>query len=152
MPPDAQTYCVVNYAQYNLPHLLRCALTAGVSPDTRWGVDNVPVLCIAAECGSERALEALLTGRANVALADSEGWTAVHSAAYNGHAPCLRLLLDAGAPKAAKNEKGWTSLHLAAQEGHRECCSLLIAAGCDVDACTDQLVTWSTLLGMAIWV
>jgi len=122
MPPDAQTYCIAKYAQHNLPHLLRCALTAGVSPDTRWGEKDTPVLCIAAEFGSERALEALLVGRANVALANSEGWTATNWAAYTGHAPCLRRLLDAGAPKAAKNEKGWMPLHFAAQGGHAECC------------------------------
>jgi len=134
MPLEAQMRCIVNYAQCNLPHLLRCALTAGVSPDMRWGERNTPVLCIAAECGSDRALEALLTGRANVALADSEGWTAAHFAAYKGHADCLRRLLDAGAPKDAKEEDEWTPLHLAAQEGDAECCSVLFASGCAVDA------------------
>jgi len=141
MPPEDQTRCLAKYAQHNLPHLLRCALTAGVSPDTRWGEDNVPVLCTAAEAGSERALEALLVGRTNVTLADSKGWTAAHWAAYKGNARCLRLLLDAGAPKDAKEEEEWTPLHLAAQEGEAECCSLLLAAGCCLDARTDQLAT-----------
>ena len=134
MPPDAQTHCIAKYALRNQPHLLRCALTAGVSPDTRWGVDNSPVLCIATECGSKHALEALLVGCANVALANKKGWTAAHSASYFGHAPCLRLLLDAGAPKDAKTEQGATPLHLASLEGHAECCSLLIASGCAADA------------------
>jgi len=134
MPPDAQTLCIASYAQNNLPHLLRCALTAGVSPDTRWVEDNAPVLCIAAQRGSKHALEALLVGHANVALADSKGWTAAHKAACFGHAPCLRLLLDAGAPKDAKEESGFSPLHHAAQEGHAECCSLLISSGCSLEA------------------
>jgi len=92
------------------------------------------VLCLAAERGNNRALEALLVGRANVALADSKGWTAAHWAAGKGHAPCLCLLLDAGAPKEAKAELEFAPLHLAAQEGHAECCSVLISSGCDVDA------------------
>jgi len=134
MPPDAQTFCIAKYALHNLPHLLRCALTAGVSPDTRWGEENLSLLCIAAERGSDRALEALLVGRANVALADSKGWTAAHLAAYFGHAPCLRLLLDAGAPRDAKDKEGDTPLHYAALEGHTECCSLLISSGCSLEA------------------
>ncbi len=32
-----------------------------------------------------------------------DGWTALISAAYKGHADCLRLLLDAGADMNAKN-------------------------------------------------
>jgi len=138
MPPDAQTFCIAKYAQLNLPHLLRCALTAGVSPDTRWGERDAPVLCLAAERGNDRVVEALLVGRANMALADREGMTAAHWAAYRGHAPCLHPLLDAGAPKETKTEGGSTPLRLAAQEGHAECCSLLLAAGCAVNAGCDR--------------
>jgi len=130
-----QALCIARYAQYDLPHLVRCALAAGVSADTRWGKHDTPVLCIATQNGSARALKALLDGRANVALADKElGLTAVHAAAFLGRAPCLRQLLDAGAPKEAKDAVGFTPLHFAAQEGHAECCSVLIASGCVLDA------------------
>jgi len=141
LPPDGQTLCIVKYALHNLPHLLRCALTAGISSDTRFGENNTLVLCLAAKRGKERALEVLLVGRANSALADSKGWTAAHFAAFKGHAPCLRLLLDAGAPKDAKAEEGWMPLHLAAQEGHAECCSLLLASGCNINAGNDVQTT-----------
>jgi len=105
MTADDQTHCILKYTLRNLPHLLRCALTAGISPDTRWGESNTPVLCIAAELGNERALEALLVGRANVALADSKGRTAAHWAAYKGHAPCLRLLLTRARPGLPRLKK-----------------------------------------------
>jgi len=92
------------------------------------------VLCIAAESGSERALKALLDGRANHALANKKGWTAVHIAAYFGRIACLRLLIDAGAELEAKANGGFTPLHFSAQQGHAECCSLLLAVGSDANA------------------
>jgi len=74
LPPAGQALCIRNYALCDLPHLVRCSLEAGV--DTRWGELDVPVLSIAAHEGSERALKALLDGRANLALADKKLWTA----------------------------------------------------------------------------
>jgi ankyrin repeat protein len=130
LPAAGQALCIARYAQLNLPHLVRCALDAGITADTRLGEDDTPVLCIAAEQGSARSLKALLDGRANLALADKEGMTAAHKAAFYSHAPCLRLLLAAGAPKEAKTSQGFMPLHVAAQEGHAECCSMLIASGC----------------------
>jgi len=51
MPPKNQTFCIAQYAQRNLPHL--CAArqrrgAASFSPDTRWGEQDAPMLCIAA--------------------------------------------------------------------------------------------------------
>jgi len=107
------------------------------------------VLCIAAQNGSERALKALLDGRANLALADKKGMTAAHWAALKGRIACLRLLIDAGAQLEAKTSSGgFTPLHLAAQEGHAECCSLLLAMGSDANACTTAL--GDTALSVAI--
>jgi len=134
LPPASQVQCIVNYAERDLPHLVRCALVAGVSADTRWGEQDTPVLSIAANSGSERALKALLDGHANHALTDKRGRTAVHEAAHFGRAGCLRLLIDAGAHLEAKSYRGFAPLHHAAQEGHAECCSLLLAMGCDANA------------------
>jgi len=134
MLPASQAQCIASYAQSDLPNLVRCALTAGISADVRWGEYDEPVLCIAAQEGSERALKALLDGGANVNLADKSGNTAAHPAAGLGHAPCLRLLLDAGANLEAKNADGYTPLHHAAREGHAECCSLLLSKGCNANA------------------
>jgi len=109
----------------------------GISADTRWGESDMPVLCIAAQEGSEPALEALLDGHANLALTDNKGWTAAHQSAACGRTNCLRLLIDAGAQLEAKANGGFTPLLLAAQLGHAECCSLLLAMGSDANARND---------------
>jgi len=156
LPPTSQAQCMKYYAQYDLPHLVRCAFDAvchcssgslsvsllagalfaqGVSADVRWGDYDMPVLCVAAQAGSERALKALLDCGANVALADKKGDTAALHAAGFGRAVCLRLLLDAGANIEAKNTGSLTPLGAAAHNGHAECCSLLLAAGCAPNSC-----------------
>jgi len=101
----------------------------------------VPVLCIAAQEGSEQALKALLDGRANPALACKRGFTAAHDAAFIGRTACLRLLVDAGAQLEAKANSGFTPLHCAAQDGHAERCSLLLAMGIDINARNNYGVT-----------
>jgi len=139
LAPASQVHCIVNNALCDLPHLVRCALEAGVSADTRCYEDDTPVLSFAAQSGSEHALKALLDGRANHALVDKKGWTAAHDSAYEGHTGCLRLLIDAGAQLTAVNDAGYLHLHLAAQEGHAECCSLLLSRGSDANARTTGL-------------
>jgi len=160
LPPASQALCLMNYAVCDLPHLVRCALEAvchccgagssasvslpagalfaqGISADTRCGEGDAPMLCFAAQLGSERALQALLDGRANHVLADLKGWTAAHHSAEYGRTNCLRLLIDAGAQLEAKALRGFTPLLLAAQHGHAECCTLLLAMGSDANARTD---------------
>ena len=129
-----KSLCLANYATLDLGNLVRCALAAGVSADTRCGEDNWPVLCIAAQCGSLQAVKALLVGGASHALTDKNGWTAAHDAASHGHTACLRLLLAAGAQLEAKTPEGATPLYLAAQEGRVEACELLLLSGASVAA------------------
>jgi len=126
--------CLANYVLADLGNLVRCALAAGISADTRCGEDNWPVLCIAAQRGSIHAAKALLAGGASHALTDKNGWTAAHDAASHGHTACLRLLLAAGAQLEAKTPEGSTLLHLAALEGRVEACELLLLSGASVAA------------------
>ena len=148
-----KTRCLAIYAQEDLGNLVRCALAAGISADTRWGEDNTPVLCIAAQYGSSRALHALLAGGASHALADKDGWTAAHQSAFHGHAACLRLLLDAGAQSEAKSVSGSTPLHYAAQEGRVEACELLLLSGASVaarDCDQHTALHWALQCGHAV--
>jgi ankyrin repeat protein len=85
------------FAFYDCPNLIRCALAAGTPVDALSGELQWSALCAAAHEGSERALKALLAGGASVELKDTEGFTALHSAAIKNQVACIELLLDAGA-------------------------------------------------------
>jgi ankyrin repeat protein len=89
------------YSQWDLGNLVRCALAAGAPANACLGEQDTPVLCFAASCGAARSLKALLTGGADVRLADKTGGTALFWAASKGEA-CIALLLDAGAPLEVK--------------------------------------------------
>ena len=153
MTNEDKTRCLAGYAQLDLGNLVRCALAARISADTRWGERNEPVLSLAAQNGSNRALKALLAGGACHALADKNGGTAAHYAAYFGHAACLRLLLDAGAQLEAKAEGSTTPLHLAAGKGHVEACKLLLLSGASAaaqDAAQQTALHWAAQKGQII--
>lgn len=57
-------------------------------------------------------MSALLFHGANIEAQDSNGCTAAHKAAANGHLACLKLLLAAGAKPDAASPVGNTPLHL----------------------------------------
>ena len=71
MPLNAKACCITRYAYRDLGNLVRCALAAGIHIGRHWGEHNAPVLCIAAEWGSVRALRALLAGGAHHSLEDA---------------------------------------------------------------------------------
>jgi len=102
LPPEIKENRLACYSQWDLGNLVRCALASGASANSRWGECDAPVLCLAAEEGSARSLKALLTGGADVRLADKDGDTALHWAARKGDKACITLLLEAGAPLEAK--------------------------------------------------
>lgn len=77
----------------------------------------------------------------DVRIYSSDGWTALHLAAYFGYASVVVRLLRAGASHAAlsRNEQGNTALH-AALAGRREMpvVTALLAGGSDSDAIDAQ--------------
>jgi ankyrin repeat protein len=113
-----------------LGHLVRCALEAGVSPDTTTGAEtgSFPSLVLAAEHGAVPALKALLASGANIELTDKYDTTALGWAALNGHLSCLQLLLDAGANAKAQDFFGHTALIAAVISKHVECARALLPA------------------------
>ena len=89
---------LADFAGYDCPNLIRCALAAGTPVDALSGNLQVSALFAAAQEGSERALKALLAGGASVELKDAtQGLTPLHYAAMTNQVACIELLLDAGA-------------------------------------------------------
>ena len=60
-----------------------------------------------------------------------DGWTALHYAAYAGHAALVDLLVARGAKLDARAPNGRTALMLAAQAGHADVMTALRRAGAD---------------------
>jgi len=112
LQPARKEHRLVGFALWDLGNLVRCALAAGAPADARWGEDDTPVLGLAAQAGAARSLEALLTGGADVRLADKTGGTALHWAAWKGDAASIALLLEAGALLEAKTVRALRSRRL----------------------------------------
>ncbi|KAF0690819.1 Aste57867_17835 [Aphanomyces stellatus] len=72
-------------------------------------------------------LERLLAHGANVHVGDPSGNTALHKAAYLGHADCVALLLQYGAVVTSQNKMQQTPLDLAALFDKPEMTALLLA-------------------------
>ena len=67
----------------------------------------------------------LLDKGADVKPATTNGWTALHVAAAQGHQEIVVLLLMHGADKTAKDTKGLRPVDRARQQGHAALISLL---------------------------
>lgn len=91
----------------------------------------------AAATGDLEGLRAQLSERSERARAYSEdGLTALHLAAYFGHAQAARLLIGHGAAAdvLSHDDGEQTPLHLAVLGGHREIAALLLESGAPPDA------------------
>ncbi|MCF7900243.1 ankyrin repeat domain-containing protein [Candidatus Babeliales bacterium] len=86
----------------------------------------------AAKNGKVQELNRLLRAHPNIDVnaQDSDGYTALMLAAYNGHDDCVTSLLDhPGIKVNAQTKNGYTALMCAAQNGHAFCVTALIRAG-----------------------
>jgi ankyrin repeat protein len=130
LPLECKERFLKNFIVAGLGNLVRCALEAGVSPDTTGGEEtgSLPVLLLAAQFGLTHALKALLTGGANIELANDGGFTALAVAARLGHPSCAQALLDAGANANTQGRSGHTPLMEAVMHKQVDCVRALLAA------------------------
>lgn len=84
----------------------------------------------------DRLRERLLDDPAAAEAFSSDGFTALHFAAFFGKAEAARMLLEHGAAvdKYTRNAFANQPLHAAAAGRHIEVCRVLLAAGADVNA------------------
>lgn len=93
----------------------RRALKAGVSPDTKAGMDR-SMLYFAADKGNKEMVELLLSYKADPNHLDEEGFGPLHQAIAGGHFEIADMLIAAGAKVNAKDQYailGLTPLHVA---------------------------------------
>jgi len=87
----------------------------------------------AAMQGDGAQVRALLREGADVNLAQADGATALHWAAYHGDVSLAEQLLEAGADASAANRNGSTALWLAASQGDASMIETLLAGGADAN-------------------
>ncbi|XP_013803195.1 cortactin-binding protein 2 isoform X2 [Apteryx mantelli] len=67
-----------------------------------------------------------------------DGYSALYSAAMNGHTDCVRLLLTAEAQVDAADKNGFTPLCSAVAQGHVKCAELLIMYQADINHAAER--------------
>jgi len=94
---------------------------------------------IAAQYGQTNVLYHLVRKwGADVDVADNEGRSPLHWAAYKGHSDCIRLLVFLDARVGLVDKEMCTPLHWAAIRGNGEACNVLVQASPDQLKCRDS--------------
>lgn len=92
-----------------------------------------------AENGDLEPIEKLLKLHMDlVKYQDSDGYTALHRAAYSNKLDVVKYLLDFGFDIEARTSMGWTPLHSAAYWNNYEVVEYLVARDADVNAKTNS--------------
>lgn len=118
-----------------LEYLVNC----GENIDARSSIANQApihkaVLSGKTENDKTATLEAIFGSNADINITDSNGWTALHHAAYNGDYRSVESLLKQGAKINAFSNQFKTPLHLAASQNHPDIVEKLIQTGANLEA------------------
>lgn len=91
-------------------------------------------ICIALACSNMKIVQLLLDYGADIESTTSNGWTAVHKAAWNtDDTGVLQFVLQKGFDIESRNSAGYTALHEAALCGNYEGCESLLEHGAMVN-------------------
>lgn len=108
---------------------VRALIDLGADPNqrSRNALDNTPLHACVAISHSPEIVRMLLDAGADIDAAQHGGFTALHSAAFNGSTEVVRLLLERGANRELQTDDAQTAADLAREKGHREIAALLAA-------------------------
>ena len=97
-------------------------------------------LITAVKNGDQGAVARLLCDGASPDAVGPQGWTAVSSAAYEGHANVVRVLAERGGNVETPDKDGATPVFMAAANGHVEVVGLLRELGGNVETPSQHCV------------
>jgi len=109
------------------------------SPATHVGF--TPLMLSSRRGHTKTVKELALNLGANLNMAKSDGYTAVHLAALNGQVEALQILLDAGADHSKREENSFAPLHVAVRNNQLEIVRTLLTAGVDPDQTGPSMLT-----------
>ncbi len=78
-------------------------------------------------------LQTIIESKANVDNMDSNGWTALHHAAYNGDFESAQILIQGGANLNSYSNQQKTPLHFAAFNNHKHIIQLLLVNNAEIE-------------------
>ncbi|XP_037676032.1 SH3 and multiple ankyrin repeat domains protein 1 isoform X2 [Choloepus didactylus] len=112
---------------------LTALLDLGGSPNYKDRRGLTPLFHTAMVGGDPRCCELLLYNRAQLGVADENGWQETHQACQRGHSQHLEHLLFYGAEPGAQNASGNTALHICALYNKETCARILLYRGANKD-------------------
>ncbi|XP_019513858.1 PREDICTED: SH3 and multiple ankyrin repeat domains protein 1 isoform X3 [Hipposideros armiger] len=112
---------------------LTALLDLGGSPNYKDRRGLTPLFHTAMVGGDPRCCELLLYNRAQLGIADENGWQEIHQACQRGHSQHLEHLLFYGAEPGAQNASGNTALHICALYNKETCARILLYRGANKD-------------------
>jgi len=103
-------------------------VNCGEKIDNRFSITGeAPIhkVVLSVDANKTNALGAIIQCNANLDILDSNGWTALHHASYNGDLDSAKLLIEKGAKVRAFSNQERTALHFAAMKNHNQLIRLL---------------------------
>ncbi|KAJ3098119.1 hypothetical protein HDU97_004303 [Phlyctochytrium planicorne] len=120
------------------------ATSATVEEDPLAALSPEEKLLAYAEKGDVKNVRKVLADkRVNIEAKGTNGWTALNSAAYNGHLETVNLLLKHKAKMDSESSTGWTPLASACLMGHLDVVQFLVVHGSNLEHLTSH--KWSPL-------
>jgi ankyrin repeat protein len=107
-------------------------------------------LHVAAYWNLNLTAESLLKDKANPAMPDAQGWTALHWACSQGCEEMVELLLESHADTDARDHSGWTPLFWATIKGHKQVVSRLLQENANhllIDSNSWTVLHWAASKG-----